>query len=160
MSHLYDDAYLRGVAIGFPAGDSRRETLLRIADSVQRAQPDALKTMITALADIDASLGIPTNGRSGTEQALAEIRRLQNRIVELENAAQIRAAAELACGLLWMSDWRRDKANFAFVALRDALGGPGSKGLGDAIQRAIDAGYEADHPPEYEWWAGMKLEPE
>lgn len=68
----------------------------------------------------------------------------------------IRAAAELACGLLWMSDWRRDKAHFAFVALRDALGGPGSKGLGAAIQRAIDAGYEADHPPECDGWAGMK----
>lgn len=32
---LYDDAYIRGVAVGFAADDSRRITLLRIADRVQ-----------------------------------------------------------------------------------------------------------------------------
>lgn len=41
MDPLYDDAYLRGVAVGFAEGDSRRETLLRIADRVQRDQQDA-----------------------------------------------------------------------------------------------------------------------
>lgn len=41
MDPLYDDAYLRGVAIGFPEGDSRRETILSIADRVQRDQADA-----------------------------------------------------------------------------------------------------------------------
>lgn len=41
MDPLYDDAYIRGVAIGFAEGDSRRETLLRIADRVQRDQADA-----------------------------------------------------------------------------------------------------------------------
>lgn len=70
-------------------------------------------------------------------------------------------AAELACGLLWMMESREDvgrgrKAQAAFEALRDALGGPGSKGLGKAIKRAIDAGHEADHPPGCDWWAGKK----
>ncbi len=33
---LHDDAYIRGVAIGFPEGDSRRATLMGIADRVQQ----------------------------------------------------------------------------------------------------------------------------
>ena len=36
---LYDDAYLRGVALGFPQGDSRRWNLCRIADRIEAAQP-------------------------------------------------------------------------------------------------------------------------
>lgn len=69
------------------------------------------------------------------------------------------AAAELACGLLWMmADHRHPHTRIAFVNLLDALGGPGSEGLGRAIQRAIDAGYEADHPPSAKWWAGKKPE--
>lgn len=51
---------------------------------------------------------------------------------------------------------RREKVRAAFYALRDALGGAGSKGLGKAIKRAIDAGHEADHPPGADWWAGKK----
>lgn len=70
---------------------------------------------------------------------------------------QVHEAAELACGLLWMVEDRREKVRTAFHALRDALGGSGSKGLGKAIQRAIDAGHEADHPPGCDWWAGKKV---
>ena len=47
----------------------------------------------------------------------------------------------------------------AFHALRDALGGSGSKGLGKAIKSAIDAGHEAEHPAEADWWAGKKETP-
>ena len=72
---------------------------------------------------------------------------------------EIIAAAELACGLLWMmEDHRHPHTKIAFEKLRDALGGSGSDGLGRAIQRAIDAGYEADHPPSATWWAGKKPE--
>jgi len=72
---------------------------------------------------------------------------------------EIIAAAELACGLLWMmEDHRHPHTKIAFVNLLDALGGPGSEGLGRAIKRAIDAGYEADHPPGATSWAGKKPE--
>lgn len=73
-----------------------------------------------------------------------------------DEAQKIREAAELACGLLWMVEDRNGKVRAAFHALRDALGGSGSKELGAAIKRAIDAGHEADHPPEADWWAGKK----
>lgn len=70
---------------------------------------------------------------------------------------EIIAAAELACGLLWMiEDHRHPHTRIAFEKLRDALGGSGSEGLGRAIKRAIGAGYEADHPPSATWWAGKK----
>ena len=77
---------------------------------------------------------------------------------ELVHLRKIEEAAELACGLLWMVEDRREKVRAAFHALRDALGGSGSKGLGQAIKRAIDAGHEADHPPGADWWAGKKPE--
>jgi len=51
-------------------------------------------------------------------------------------------------------DSRRIKIQAAYEALRDALGGSGSDGLGKAIKRAIDAGYEADNPHGADWWAG------
>ena len=78
---------------------------------------------------------------------------------ELLRLRKIEEAAELACGLLWMVEDRREKVRAAFHALRDALGGSGSKGLGKAIKRAIDAGHEADHPPGADWWAGKKETP-
>ena len=81
---------------------------------------------------------------------------------ELAQLRNIEEAAKLACGLLWMMDSNDDtgrgaKPQAAFEALRDAIGGSGSKGLGEAIKRAIDAGYEADHPPGTDWWAGKKM---
>ena len=47
---------------------------------------------------------------------------------ELLSLRKIEEAAELACGLLWMVEDRREKVRAAFHALRDALGGSGSKG--------------------------------
>lgn len=75
---------------------------------------------------------------------------------ELNLLRGIESAARLACGLLWMVDDRSDKEHAAFVALRDALGGPGSAGLKSAIECAIAAGHEADHPAGADWWAGKK----
>ena len=34
----YNDAYIRGVALGFPKGDSRRDNLMEIADRMQRLE--------------------------------------------------------------------------------------------------------------------------
>jgi uncharacterized Fe-S cluster-containing protein len=56
MDPLYDDAYLRGVAIGFPEGDSRRETMLRIADRVQRDQADAKRYRF--LRDVETEFAV------------------------------------------------------------------------------------------------------
>lgn len=75
---------------------------------------------------------------------------------ELTRLRQIEAAAELAYGLLWMVDERPQKVRAASNALRDALGGPSSPGMRKAIERAIAAGYEADHPDGCDWWAGKK----
>lgn len=75
---------------------------------------------------------------------------------ELTLLRGIEAAAKLACGLLWMVAERGEKEHAAFMALRDALGGYGSEGLKAAIETAIAAGYEADHPPGADWWAGKK----
>jgi hypothetical protein len=82
--------------------------------------------------------------------------RIDDAVTELLKLRTIEEAAELACGLLWMVDHRGEKSQAAYHALRDALGGPGSPGLGKAIKRAVDAHYEADHPPECDWWAGKK----
>lgn len=116
------------------------------AESKDKAQRHA-----SALEDeneaLRADLQIVTDHR---EQAL------NNAMALMKQRDEITAAAELACGLLWMIEDRRDKVLAAFHALRDALGGPSSKGLGRAIQRAIDAGYEADHPQGCDWWAGKK----
>ena len=75
---------------------------------------------------------------------------------ELTQLRRIESAARLACGLLWMVDDRSEKEHAAFVALRDAFGGPGSTGLKSSIEYAIAAGHEADHPPDADWWAGKK----
>ena len=82
-----------------------------------------------------------SRGDSLLDEAQAELAKLRN----------IAEAAELACGLLWMSEWRQGKIDDAFRALRDALGGPGSNGLGKAIQRAIDSGAKVDDPPGCDW---------
>ncbi|AEI71169.1 hypothetical protein [EBPR siphovirus 1] len=65
---------------------------------------------------------------------------------------RLQSAALLALGLLWMTE--RDKVQAAFKTLRDALGGQNA--LRQGIEAAIDAGYEADHPPGADWWAGKK----
>lgn len=71
---------------------------------------------------------------------------------ELAKLRKIEAAAELSCGLLWMTaEWRQGKTEDAYKALRDALGGSGSKGLGKAIQRAMDSGAKVDAPPGCYW---------
>lgn len=69
-------------------------------------------------------------------------------------AADIEAAARLALGILWMDERVTDKTRAAFQILRDALGG--HDGLRKGIEAAIRAGYEADHPPGADWWAGKK----
>lgn len=66
----------------------------------------------------------------------------------------IESAALLALGLLWMTERDNDKVQAAFKTLRDALGGKNA--LRKGIEAAIDAGYEADHPPGADWWAGKK----
>lgn len=60
-------------------------------------------------------------------------------------------AAKLACGLLWMTEYKGEKAQKAFEVLRDAFGGSGSKVLGEAIKRAMDAGYEVDAPVGFDY---------
>jgi hypothetical protein len=77
-------------------------------------------------------------------------------VAELQRLRKIEEAAELAYGLLWMIDERSPKVLAASRALRDALGGPSSPGMRRSIERAIAAGYEADHRDGWTWWAGKK----
>jgi len=92
------------------------------------------------------------SGCRGDDDRIAEAE------AELARLRKIERAAELACGLLWMVciDYRHPKIQAAYKALRDALGGSGSDGLRNAIQLAIDAGYEADHPHGADWLAGKE----
>lgn len=66
----------------------------------------------------------------------------------------IESAALLALGLLWMTERDNAKVQTAFKTLRDALGSKDA--LRKGIEAAIEAGYEADHPPGADWWAGKK----
>jgi len=63
---LYGDAYIRGVALGFPQGDMRRWTLCRSADRLEalqdentklRAERDALKVALREI-DLKAEAGL------------------------------------------------------------------------------------------------------
>lgn len=70
------------------------------------------------------------------------------------NLRDIRPAALLALGLLWMTERQSDKVHRAYTTLRDALGG--KEALREGIQAAMDAGHEADHPQGADWWAGKR----
>lgn len=81
---------------------------------------------------------------------------IQEAEIDLHRLQHIESAALLALGLLWMTERDNDKVQAAFKTLRDALGGQNA--LRKGIEAAIDAGYEADHPPGADWWAGKKDE--
>jgi hypothetical protein len=71
-----------------------------------------------------------------------------------QSLRDLRTAALLALGLLWMTERQSDKVYLAYTTLRDALGG--KEALRAGIQAAMGAGYEADHPHDVDWWAGKK----
>ena len=71
-----------------------------------------------------------------------------------QSLRDLRTAALLALGLLWMTERQSDKVHRAYTTLRDALGG--KEALREGIQAALNAGHEADHPPGADWWAGKK----
>ena len=81
---------------------------------------------------------------------------IQEAEIDLHRLQHIESAALLALGLLWMTERDNAKVQTAFKTLRDALGSKDA--LRQAIEAAIDAGYEADHPPGAGWWAGKKDE--
>lgn len=128
-------------------GKLKQELHLDAAEEIDRQAAQlagALHDAAAALALVaDVRLAIGDDGK-----------RMQPELIE--HLRQLREAAELACGLLWMIDDRSDKVREAYRALVAALGGPGSPGLKRSIQRAIDAGFEADHPEGATWWAGKK----
>ena len=75
-----------------------------------------------------------------------------------QSLRDLRTAALLALGLLWMTERQSGKVHRAYTTLRDALGG--KEALREGIQAAMDAGHEADHPHGADWWAGKKDEAE
>lgn len=90
------------------------------------------------------SYGLNTVGRcaSNRDEEDAELARLR----------KIETAAKLATGLLWMTaEWRQGKADAAYQALLEAVGGSGSQGLRESIEAALAAGHEVDAPPGCYW---------
>ena len=90
------------------------------------------------------SYGLNTVGRcaSNRDEEDAELARLR----------KIETAAKLATGLLWMTaEWRQGKADAAYQALLEAVGGSRSQGLRESIEAALAAGHEVDAPPGCYW---------
>ena len=82
----------------------------------------------------------------------ASIERTSQPCQPLADSDAIRSAAELACGLLWMTaEWRTGKTEAAYQALLEAVGGSGSQGLRESIEAALAAGHEVDAPPGCYW---------
>ena len=81
---------------------------------------------------------------------------IQEAEIDLHRLQHIESAALQALGILWMSERTSAKTQDAFRVLRNALGGKDA--LRKGIEAAIEAGYEADHPPGADWWAGKKDE--
>lgn len=79
---------------------------------------------------------------------------IQEAEIDLHRLQHIESAALLALGMLWMTERDNAKVQTAFKTLRDALGSKDA--LRKGIEAAIEAGYEADHPPGADWWAGKK----
>lgn len=113
------------------------------SESQMRAYVDADRAMRAAQA-------APASQDAATGLKDGDIAALVNRLQHIESAAL------QALGILWMSERTSEKTQAAFKTLRDALGGRNA--LRKGIEAAIDAGYEADHPPGADWWAGKKDE--
>ena len=79
---------------------------------------------------------------------------IQQAEIDLHRLQHIESAALLALGMLWMTERHSPNAQAAFQTLRNALGSQDA--LRRGIEAAIDAGFEADHPPGADWWAGKK----
>lgn len=109
-------------------------------------------------SDVPVYLGpLPTAGvLADAAQPVAVPHAQMTEEIDLHRLQHIESAALLALGLLWMTERDNDKVQAAFKTLRDALGSKNA--LRQGIEAAIDAGYEADHPPGADWWAGKKDE--
>ena len=91
---------------------------------------------------------------AGAAQPVAVPHAQMTEEIDLHRFQSIESAALLALGLLWMTERDNAKVQTAFKTLRDALGSKDA--LRKGIDAAIEAGYEADHPPGADWWAGKK----
>ena len=77
---------------------------------------------------------------------------LDEAAAELARLRKIESAAKLATGLLWITaEWRQGKADAAYQALLESVGGSGSLGLRESIEAALTAGHEVDAPPGCYW---------
>lgn len=125
------------LALAYAKGDKSR-----IDEIALDLHPGPLKRELAVLRGFTASRG----DDDCVQEAEIDLHRLQH----------IESAALQALGILWMSERTSEKTQAAFKTLRDALGGRNA--LRKGIEAAIDAGYEADHPPGADWWAGKKDE--
>ena len=94
-----------------------------------------------AISEICAEEGATAAARDFGEESAQSLR-------------DLRSAALLALGLLWMTERQSDKVHRAYTTLRDALGG--KEALREGIRAAMEAGHDADHPHGADWWAGKK----
>ncbi len=96
--------------------------------------------------ELELAIGLALSDSQGDQQRIVEAQ------CELARLRKIEAAAKLACGLLWMTaEWRQGKADAAYQALLESVGGSGSQGLRESIEAALAAGHEVDAPPGCYW---------
>ena len=96
--------------------------------------------------ELELAIGLALSDSQGDQQRIVEAQ------CELARLRKIEAAAKLACGLLWMTaEWRQGKADAAYQALLEAVGGSGSQGLRESIEAAFAAGFAVDAPPGCYW---------
>ena len=114
-----------------------------IEAEVRKQDTELIRQMLEA-RELKVMRGMASCDDESIQQAEIDLHRLQH----------IESAALLALGMLWMTERHSPNAQAAFQTLRNALGGQDA--LRRGIEAAIDAGFEADHPPGADWWAGKK----
>ena len=94
----------------------------------------------------ELAIGLALSDSQGDQQRIGEAQ------CEIAILRKIETAAKLACGLLWMTgEWRQEKADAAYQALLEAVGGSRSQGLRESIEAALAAGFAVDAPPGCYW---------
>ncbi|MGN2391238.1 hypothetical protein [Pelomicrobium sp. G1] len=110
------------------------------------------KTLSAALYELARTV---ESGDGVANAALTEAaERLDEQTIALRRMAEMQTAVEFAFGCLWMIDPERSERAYAARQALAPFLDQAAKGRG--IKAAIAAGFEADHPPGCDWWAGKK----
>ncbi len=145
--HCGHHMYCHACGADGPDADSQHESEARSAWNRRTPQPVAREPLTCEWTHNDDD-GYWDTSCGGDDESI------QQAEIDLHRLQHIESAALLALGMLWMTERHSPNAQAAFQTLRNALGGQDA--LRRGIEAAIDAGFEADHPPGADWWAGKK----